>query len=117
MIANERAAKEVERFITNRTTAEEATPKASSQQWVLRLAFLVVVVFLLNYALLLLQEGVLYWFTANVVTVSIFIFISSMMTEFTDRKLTYLSLKIYNWMARASLIVKEGDDEEERELN
>lgn len=103
----------VERLITNQSTTEETTTSASSPQWLLRFAFLVAVMLLLNFALLMLHEGVLYWFTANVVTVSIFMFISSMITEFIDRKLAYLSLKIYNWMVRTGLIKRAEDEEKE----
>ncbi len=73
----------------------------------LRLAQFGVLLLLLNFYLLIVQESLPYVLIVNAVISSVFIFLSSTIGNFLDKKVAYVALILYNRLAKAGLLEEE----------
>ena len=88
---------------TNETMIEDSTISRCA----LRLAQFGVLLLLLNFYLLIVQESLPYVLIANAVISSVFIFLSSTIGNFLDKKVAYVALILYNRLAKAGLLEEE----------
>ena len=80
------------------------TNKPAEPQWALRGLVLAIALIILNFVLLARGTNSAFLFIDNVLATAIMIFFWSTIGEFLDKKLTYVSLLVFNKLEKSGLI-------------